>query len=425
MDERKEWSLAENVVAGEILTSPVDVIPRIRKIVNASDFQNNATRAIYSVAVILISNGKPCDYLQIQAEAKKMGIELTDDYIYSLMQLTITTGNAEESAKIVHESAISRKGMEIGSRLASGELSPSETIKSLNELLSDRKKTLDPPMVVANRVMDFISEVASGKKKQYIPTGISTLDYYLGGLIKGGLITIAARPGTGKTTAALNIAENVSRSNGTVLYFSLEMTEEQIWVCRAANVGGINRSEIDRGTLDENGWRSLTDAFNVLSQRPFYVRDKPSTLEDIEREAMCMDNLSLIVVDHIGLIKPTIQGSRYELMTKAAIDLKQLALNLKVPIIGLCQLNRKSEERENKRPTMSDLRDSGAVEENSDVVALLFRKAQYLPPDQQPKAWDTQDIEFIVDKNRHGMTGTAVCNYCGANSRITEKANGY
>ena len=112
-------------------------------------------------------------------------------------------------------------------------------------------------------------------------------------------------------------------------------------------------------------------------------------------------------------------------MTKAAIDLKQLALNLKVPIIGLCQLNRKSEERENKRPTMSDLRDSGAVEENSDVVALLFRKAQYLPPDQQPKAWDTQDIEFIVDKNRHGMTGTAVCNYCGANSRITEKANGY
>lgn len=133
-----------------------------------------------------------------------------------------------------------------------------------------------------------------------------------------------------------------------------------------------------------------------------------------------MDGLSLLVVDHIGLIKTTERGSRYEIMTQTAHQLKQLALSLKIPVLALCQLNRQSEARESKRPTMADLRDSGAIEEDSDVVCLLFRPAQYAPEDQRPKAWESQPLDFIVDKNRHGMTGKTTLCFCGINSRILE-----
>ena len=124
-------------------------------------------------------------------------------------------------------------------------------------------------------------------------------------------------------------------------------------------------------------------------------------------------------MDHIGLIKPTSKGTHYEIMTDHAHRLKQLALSLKVPILTLCQLNRQSEQRETKRPSMADLRDSGAIEEDSDVVCLLFRPAQYAKPENRPKAWENQDIDFIIDKNRHGETGIVTMNFNGYLSRVS------
>ena len=267
---------------------------------------------------------------------------------------------------------------------------------------------------------------ASGETRPFLPTGYASLDRQLsGGLAAGGLITVAARPGTGKTTAALNIAENVAAAGGRVLYISLEMTEAQLWACRAANLSGLSRSAIYGGRISGEDWPKLNAAFDLLAKRPFYIRDLPSTLEDIEREARCVDGLALVVVDHIGLVKPTERGSRYELMTATAHALKQLALSLRVPILALCQLNRQSEQREGRRPTMADLRDSGAVEEDSDVVCLLFRGAQYLPPKEQPAPWEPQEIDFILDKNRHGATGICTLRYCGLTARITEASYGY
>lgn len=157
-----------------------------------------------------------------------------------------------------------------------------------------------------------------------------------------------------------------------------------------------------------------------LSERPFYICDTPSSMEDIERQARSIKNLALIVVDHIGLVKSKTSGSRYEIMTDTAHRLKQLALSLQIPIIALCQLNRQSLQRDGKRPTMADLRDSGAIEEDSDVVCLLFREAEYRPKDKQPKPWELQTVDFIVDKNRHGMTGIVRLDYCPMNARILE-----
>ena len=422
MSERQLY-LAENSLAGCLLVDTTATLRDCRTIVNASDFQSEAARVIFTAALALDAAGKTADPVQIQAEAKRQGFPLDDEYCAELMKLYTTTANAEETARIIHEEAQKRRTAEIGLAMSAGELSAIDALAKLQELIQAQGSRVQTPMEAANVVMDYICAAAEGNTKPFLSTGFPSLDAQLsGGLVAGGLITLAARPGTGKTTAALAIAENVAANGGKVLYISLEMTTAQLWACRAASVSGLSRSNVYAGLIKDDGkeWQRLTDAFNLLSERPFYIRDMPSTLEDIEREARCIDGLSLLVVDHMGLVKPTERGSRYEIMTQTAHSLKQLALSLKIPVLALCQLNRQSEARESKRPTMADLRDSGAVEEDSDVVCLLFRSAQYIPEDQRPKPWESQPLDFIVDKNRHGMTGTTTLNFCGMTARVSE-----
>lgn len=414
---------AEISLAGCLLMKPEAVLREIRGIVNADDFQGEAERAIYDATCALVSSGKACDPVLIQAEAEKQGRAISAGYCAELMRLCATTANAAEIARIIHEEAQKRRAQEIGLAMASGELDAIDALAKLQGLLRAQGSRLQTPMEAANAVMDYICAAAEGKTKPFLSTGFQSLDKQLsGGLVAGGLITLAARPSTGKTTVALAIAENVAANGGTVLYISLEMPTEELWARRIASLSGLAQSNIIAGKIGETSkeWNRLTDAFEMLSKRPLYIRDVPSTIEDIEREARCMDGLALIVIDHILLITPTVQGSRYEIVTQISHRLKQLALSLKIPILALCQLNRQSEARESKRPTMADLRDSGAIEEDSDVVTLLFRPAQYAPEDQRPKPCESQPIDFIVDKNRHGMTGKTTLCFCGINSRILE-----
>ncbi len=412
---------AESSLAGCLLVEPVETMREIKGLVFAADFQNQNAAAVFSAASALINGGKPCDPVLIQEEAARAGMVLSNEYCAGVMQLYTTTANAAMHAQIVHDAALRRSAGKIGLALAEDELTPLEAVGRLQELLTAQSSKLHSPMDAANATMDFIVAAASGQSKPFLSTGYASLDrQFAGGLVTGGLITLAARPGTGKTTAALNLAENVAAAGGKVLYISLEMTEAQLWACRAANLSGLSRSSVYAGTIAKNDWGRLTDAFDRLAHTEFYIRDIPSSVEDIEREAHCLDGLSLLVVDHMGLVKPCQRGSRYELMTETAHRLKQLALSLKIPILALCQLNRQSEARETKRPTMADLRDSGAIEEDSDVVCLLFRGAQYLPENERPKPWEAQEIDFIVDKNRHGMTGLVQLSFCGMTSRITE-----
>lgn len=414
---------AENALAGCLLVDAEATLREIRGIMSAGDFQNEAARAIYNAACALLTSGRACDPVLIQKEAADQGHAIDGEYCAELMRMYITTANAAVTAQVIHEEAQKRRTREIGFAMSAGELSSIEALTKLQELVQNQGSQLQTPMEAANMVLDYINDAADGKAKPFLPTGFPSLDAQLaGGLAAGGLITIAARPGVGKTTAALAIAENVAASGGKVLYISLEMTTAQLWSCRVASASGLNRSKVYAGQIGESerDWQRLIAAFESLSARPFFIRDVPSTVEDIEREARCIDNLQLVVVDHIGLVKPTEPGSRYEQMTATAHRLKQLALSLKIPILALCQLNRQSEIRNDKRPGLADLRDSGAIEEDSDVVCLLFRPAQYAPEDQRPKPWEPQQISFILDKNRHGMTGIISLSYCGMTSRIGE-----
>lgn len=412
---------AENDLAGCLLMEPEETLRQVRGIVTSGDFLSDTVRRIYVAAAALVHAGKACDPVLIQAEASKAGTPIDTAFCAECMNLFVTVASAADTAQVVHDAAIQRKAGEIGLSLTNGSIEPVEALERLQDLIRNQGSRMLSPMEAANKAMDYISAAASGESKPFVKTGFPALDGLLsGGLVTGGMITIAARPGTGKTTAALCIAENVAARGETVLYFSLEMTMEQMLSCRAANLASLSRSGIYAGKLSERDWGRLIDAFEELSKRPFLIRDSPSTVEDIEKEARCIDGLALIVVDHIGLIKPTVKGNRYEIMTDHAHRLKQLALSLKVPIMALCQLNRQSEQRETKRPSMADLRDSGAIEEDSDVVCLLFRPAQYSPPESRPKAWENQDIDFIVDKNRHGETGLVTLAFNGYLSRVSQ-----
>ena len=420
-----EW--AENDLAGCLLVEPAETIRCVDGLVSASDFQSGTARAIFNAAASLIHAGKSADPVLIQAEAARTGCQLDASQCAELMQRYVTTANAAETARLIHEAAQERRGREIGLLLAGGDLTPVAAHGRLQELLLADSGSVLSPQEAAQRYMDELSTAAAGRSKPFLSTGFISLDRQLsGGLAAGGLITLAARPGTGKTTVALNIAENVAAAGGKVLYISLEMTERQLWDCRVAMASGLSRSQLAAGAIPENDadkWRRAWDAVELLYDRPFFIRDLPSTMEDIEREARSIEGLALLVVDHIGLIKPTAAGSRYELMTAASHALKQLALSLKKPILALCQLNRQSEARESKRPTMADLRDSGAIEEDSDAVLLLFREAVYSPEEQRPKPWEEQTLDVLIDKNRYGTTGRVTLGFYGITSRIVECQN--
>ena len=415
---------AESSLAGCLLVEPAETLRRIDGLVSASDFKSDAARAIFNAASSLIHAGKAADPVLVQAEAARTGCPLDDSYCAQLMRLYATTAAVDETARFIHEAAQARRGREIGLALADGELSPVAALGQLQELMQSGTGSVLSPQEAAQLYMAELNEAAAGRSKPFLSTGFDSLDRQLsGGLAAGGLITLAARPGTGKTTVALNIAEKVAAAGGKVLYISLEMTERQLWDCRVAMASGLSRSQLAAGAIPEDdakSWKRAADAVELLYSRPFFIRDIPSTLEDIEREARSIEGLSLLVVDHIGLIKPTERGSRYELMTGASHALKQLALSLKKPILALCQLNRQSEARETKRPTMADLRDSGAIEEDSDAVLLLFREAVYSPEEQRPKPWEAQTLDVLIDKNRHGTTGRVTLNFNGMTSRILE-----
>ena len=419
---------AELDILGCLLVDPAETLGRIRGIVSPGDFMNGKAAAAYRAATALEGEGKDVDVLMIRKKALELGEGLDEEFCRECMEYYTTTANVAEHAKIVRDAARKRAASSIGRRLAEGELGTEEALSALQDALSSGLCEAVPSAEGTNTFLDHVSDAAAGKVKPFIPTGFPSLDEALGGgLIKSGLVTLAARPGTGKTTVALNLAERAAAAGYTTLYISLEMDSNQIYARRAAIESGLPYGRIYRGAIGEDDgkeWIRLSDACGKLYGRPFYLVDTPCTFDDIERHARTVPGLQLLCIDHIGLIRPAADMqrlSRYEIMTAISHRLKQLALSLRIPVLALCQLNRSSESRQDRVPTMADLRDSGAIEEDSDVVALLFRETAYLPREQQPKSWEAQPLDIIIDKNRHGMTGTAAFSFFGGSARIREE----
>lgn len=408
---------AENAVVGSILIDP-RCLPDVSQILSTEDFGAEVNKAIYRAALELSAKGQAVDPVLIRRETEKAGNAVPEQYILQLMDSTPTAANAKEYAEMTRENALSRGVLELATRIQTRANEGDDPHALLSELLTDAaaleqegtSKTLLSPLDLALRWYDHREKVETGKSAAFVPTGYRDLDLILGGgLIASGMHVLAARPGMGKTTFALNIADRVSRRVGPVLFVSLEMDDEQITAKRLARECGIQGSRLLMSSkLTEEEYKKMADASDRLMMHQLYINAKPSaTVAEIAALARKVHGLKLIVIDYMGKIawkKDSGKLSLYEATTQNSADVKTLARTFKVPVLVLCQINRESEKRQDKRPNLADLRDTGAIEQDADTVMFLYRKDYYgNKADRDP--YMPEETECIVAKNRHAGTG--------------------
>lgn len=429
IEDVNRLGMAEISVAGCILCEPTETLPTIRALLQPGDFAGENPRAVFRAACELADEKLPIDPVTIQDRAKKLGTELSSAWLKETMESFLTTASVETNAIIVHESAVLRTAKDIGFALASDGLTPQDAVEQLQNALAGQRSTLPTPSEDASQFLNYLNEAAYGEKRPFLSTGFNGLDDTLGGgLISSGLITLAARPGIGKTVMALAIADNVAAAGGRVLYESLEMSREQLWARRVAKRTGISYSMLQSGQFakedEQEQWRRVGNAIGALSQAQVIINDQNAKLDDIERHVRAAGKLDLIVIDHMGFIIPDkANADLYWTTTMVSHRLKRLAKATGVPVLMLCQLNRAAENRLDKRPSLGDLRNSGAIEEDSDAVIGLYRDDYYKPREEQPRPWEPQVMEVITLKNRHGMTGTNYFNFVGMLSSVRENEN--
>lgn len=425
-----DYNEAEQAVVGSILIDP-RVLPDVTAELRPADFGFEINRAIYQAAIDLNSRGVSIDPVLILEETRRAGNEVPREYLLQLMDVTPTAANVKEYLPIVREQAL-RRGVlalatQIQSRANSGE-APAQLLADLqtqgNALAQEgTDRALLGPFDLAMRWMDHRLRLEEGKSAAFVPTGYRDLDYILGGgLIASGMHVLAARPGMGKTTFALNIADRVAKNVGPVLFVSLEMDDEQITAKRISRESGIpgNKLLMDANLPDEQA-RRMADASDRLTLLPLYVNAKPSaTVAEIAAWARQVPELKLIVIDYLGKIsrsKDQSKASLYESITQISADVKTLARTFKIPVLVLSQINRESEKRNNKRPNLADLRDTGAIEQDADTVTFLYRPEYYGDPLTRDP-YQPEETECIVAKNRHAGTGECKLAMCAAVSKF-------
>ena len=379
----------------------------IRGIVTPDCFQLEAYRAIYVAGLSLLDAGEPIDPVSIKTQAKRQGVELSNNLLSELMEVVPSAAYCVDYAHRVAEDARTRAIKELAIRIQEDSTStPDELLSTLQReteaiRASSYQRGLLAPNESLHRFMDYVVRVGE-KQDNFISTGFPKLDGILGGgFIRGGLYILGARPAVGKSTFALNLADGIA---GNLLFVSLEMSPEQILAKRVSRLTGYTASKLLSGQLPDKAWEAVAMATTSIDKSGVYINSRYDlTVQEIHLLAQAVPELRAIIVDYLGLIQPaTRSASTYENISAISRELKRMAISLNVPVICLCQLSRQVESRQNKRPMLSDLRDSGAIEQDADGVLFLYRDDYYAggPADGQPSA-----VELSVAKNRHGQTG--------------------
>jgi len=412
---------AEQSILGSILLENGSINAAL-EIINKGDFYNESHRKIFSVIVELSEKNEPVDLITLSNALKDRS--LLDSiggtaYLASLVDNVPSAANVANYAKIVKEKAILR-GL-IGSA--------TEIINSCYETGSDVDQVLDKAEhsifeISENKVRpsfylmkDIIKESFRAiedlfTRKELITgvgTGFEKIDDMTSGLQNSDLIIIAGRPSMGKTAFALNIAQFAALETQTpVAIFSLEMSKEQLAFRMLASEARVDSQRLRKGFLGETDWPKLTTAAGRLSEAPLFIDDTPAItvleMKAKSRRLKADQGLGLIVVDYIQLMRAGgYTNSREQEISEISRSLKALAKELKVPVIALSQLNRKVEDRPNRRPQMADLRESGAIEQDADVIAFIYRDEVYNKSDDNP---DKGVAEIIIGKQRNGPTGS-------------------
>lgn len=416
---------AEQAVVGSMLID-TRCIPTVLEKVRADEFYVKFNRDIFETIYAMFSFGQTIDPVTVIDQMRSRGVyqENTENYIAELMRLTPTAANVLEYAEIVKDRALLRNlgtaADEINNLVYEGSGEADNVLEAAERkiyaLRQDRNTGGLTPIasVMQNVFDDLYAASESGSRIPGIETGLIDLDNYILGLNKSELILIAARPGMGKTSMALNIATNVGFVlHKTVAIFSLEMSREQLAMRLLSRVSEVPSQNLLTGQLTENQWKAVSDAAQKLSACDIRIDDNP-TLTVSEMNAQCrrVPNLELVIIDYLQLMQSAGSGhswsneSRQQAVSDISRMLKIMAKELNIPVICLSQLSRASESRQDKRPMLSDLRESGAIEQDADVVIGLYREGYYNKDIENPNL-----AEAIVLKNRKGSTGTVELNW--------------
>ncbi len=436
---------AEQSVLGGILldTSAWD---KIADLLTESDFYRNEHRLIWRHIGRLTGLAQPVDVITV-AESLESNAELEKAgglvYLGTLAQNVPSAANIRRYAEIVRERAIMRKLVEVGSEIATSAYNPGG--RSAGQLLDEAEsRVLEineegergsqgfmpiPPLLT--QVVERI-ETLYGREGDSDVTGTATgfldLDRMTSGLQPGDLVIVAGRPSMGKTAFSINIAENVALEGKPVAIFSMEMGGAQLAMRMIGSVGRLNQHNLRTGRLEDDDWSRMTHALGLLNDAPIFIDETPglnalelrSRARRLHRQNHDKGGLGLIVIDYLQLMSsPAGKGSenRATEISEISRSLKALAKELHVPVIALSQLNRSLEQRPNKRPVMSDLRESGAIEQDADLILFIYRDVVYNP--------DTEDkgrAEIIIGKQRNGPIGTVSLVFRGEYTRFENYA---
>ena len=397
----------ESYLAGAILIDAASVLPVIQGLVKPDDFQIEAYRTVFTAAASLAADGEPVDPVSIQARARKQGVDLSNQLLTELMEVVPTCTNAADYAHRVAEDARVRRIKELATKIQEDSVSGAdELLATLQREAEDirgssYRRGLLSPADTLHRFNDLVVEAGEGRDN-FVPSGFPRLDEILGGgFIRSGLYILGARPAMGKSTFAVNLADNIG---GNVLLVSLEMSPEQLTAKRVARLTGIPAGKLLRGAVTDEDWQKIAVANSALSERGVFINSRYGlTVPQIQLLAQSVPELRAVIIDYLGLIQPATRGGNtYENISAISRELKLLAISLNVPVICLCQLSRSVESREDKRPRLSDLRDSGAIEQDADAVLFLWRDGRNETP---PTDGNPLLAQLDVAKNRHGSTG--------------------
>jgi len=416
---------------------------RIADLVREVDFYRDEHRRIFHHIAKLIEQSKPADVVTVFESLEKSGDAQHVGglaYIGEIANNTPSAANIRRYAEIVRERAILRKLVTVGDEIAAKALAPSgrdaslildeaeANILNIRDEGSRQNTGLVPIQPVLGQVVDRIQELYDRDNPSAVtgvPTGLADLDKMTSGLQATDMIIVAGRPGMGKTSFALNIAESVALdAQLPVAVFSMEMPATQLVMRFISSVGRLDQHRLRTGKLNDDEWQRLSYALGKLHEAPIYIDETPG-LNPIDLRArarrlhrLCGGKLGLIVIDYLQLMTSHKESdNRAAELSEISRSVKSLAKELHVPIMALSQLNRSLEQRPNKRPVMSDLRESGAIEQDADIIMFVYRDEIY-NPDTEEKG----KAELIIGKHRNGPTGTVPLTFIGEYTRFENYA---
>ena len=409
---------AEQAVLGSILIDSRCVADVIG-VVKPDDFFLPQNREIYETVYTMFNSSETIDPVTVLDKMRALGNyhDNSRDYVMQLMEITPTAANAVRYANIVREKAMLRRlstaASEITGLVQEQVGTPAEILEAAERKIyalrmGENRDSLEHIGTVLYKVFDRLNELAASDSAiPGLSTGLRDLDTKINGLNKSDLLLIAARPAMGKSSLALNIGVNVAKKyKKTVAVFNLEMSREQLAMRLLSGEAFVDSAKMQTGKLEDEEWTKLAMASAALSQTDIRIDDNPSiTVAEMNAMLRRVEDLGLVVIDYLQLMTGSGYGkaseNRVQVVGDISRSLKIMAKELNVPVICLSQLSRAVESRQDKRPMMSDLRESGAIEQDADVIMFIYRDDYYNENSEEKNV-----AECIVSKNRHGETGT-------------------